>query len=221
MVTPANPRPEVLPGARSPWQNAALFSLLVALIVGILGSLYELNRERLARNAEAWLARRIAAVLPQGSFDNDPLRDRIFVTSADLLGTSQPVPVYRARLNGQPSAVVLLPSAPDGYGGPIRLLVAIDSTGEIIAVQVLEHSETTGLGDAFAVAGATWLDGFSGRSLTVSEAGPQGWKVRKDGGDFDQFTGATVTPRAIVKAVQRSLEYYMAHRDTLYSASSQ
>jgi len=221
MATPARSRPEVPPSANLPWRRAALFALLVALVVGALGTLYEVNRERIERNAEAWLARRIAAVLPQGSFDNDPLHDRIAVTSPDLLGTSQPVPVYRARLHGQPAAVVMLPYAPDGYGGPIRLLVAIDFRGTVLVVQVLEHNETAGLGDAFAVAGATWLDSFAGRSLPLSATGPAAWKVRKDGGEFDQFTGATVTPRAIVKAVQRALEYYRANRNTLFSPSQE
>ncbi len=189
--------------------------MLVAFVVALLGAIAGMNRERIARNTQAWLETRLGMLLGSVSYDNDLLADTTTVISADQLGTSAPVTVYRARRNGEPVAAVLLPVAPDGYGGPLRLMVAIDQAGTVLGVQVLEHQETAGLGDAFATDGGTWFARFAGRSLANP---PAPWAVRKDGGDFDQFTGATVTPRAIVKAVQRTLEYYQANREPIYAS---
>ena len=109
--------------------------------------------------------------------------------------------------------------APDGYRGPFELLIAINRDGSLYGVQVLDHDETPGLGDAFENREADWLTDFQGRSL---ENPPQArWTVRKDGGDFDAFTGATITPRAIVKAVRRSLEFYRTRRDQLFELPSE
>jgi Na+-translocating ferredoxin:NAD+ oxidoreductase subunit G len=147
------------------------------------------------------------------SYDNDLLTDHIVVTAPDLLGTSRPVRIYRARQGNQPRAVVIQTIAPDGYRGPLEVLVAIARDGTLIAVQVIRHQETVGLGDAFE-RDPGWLRAFSGRSL--SSPPQQRWSVRQDGGDFDAFTGATITPRAIVKAVRRALEYYRANGERLF-----
>ncbi len=197
-----------------------MFAGVVAAVVAVLGTLAGLNRDRIKRNEQAWLGDRLTMVLPHGTFDNDPLVDRIFVTAPDRLGTSQPVPVYRARLQGRPTAAVILSVAPDGYRGPLQLLVSISYAGTVLGVQVIAHSETHGLGDQYTATDSTWLSAFTGRSLPAGESFAP-WSVRKDGGDFDQYTGATVTPRAIVKAVQRTLEYYDANRNALYAPASQ
>ncbi len=104
--------------------------------------------------------------------------------------------------------------APDGYGGPINLLIAVNYAGEILGVRVVAHHETPGMGDEFAQPGSTWLDAFRGRSVNNPEL--RGWNVRKDGGQFEQFTSATISPRAIIQAVHRTLDYYQQHREQLY-----
>jgi len=144
------------------------------------------------------------------------LTDKVIAMAPDLLGIARPVAVYRARKAGEPVAAILHTTAPDGYRGPIELLVAIDTHGTLIGVQVVRHRETPGLGDAFENRNRDWLPKFRGRSLT--EPPQQRWAVRSDGGDFDAFTGATITPRAIVKAVRRSLEFYRAKADTIFKA---
>lgn len=174
--------------------------------------------ERIYRNQQAWIQQRIDALVPPGTRDNDPLVDRISVVSPDILEINQPVTIYRARLRGEPVAAVMHTVAPDGYQGPIELLVAIAYDGSLLGVQVVRHQETPGLGDQFENRHRDWLDDFRGRSLR--DPPQQRWTVRKDGGDFDAFTGATITPRAIVRATRRALEYYGSRRDQIFAAES-
>ncbi len=203
---------------RAPRQRQAFaFALVVAVVVGGLGLISERYRERLDRNSEVWLADRINMMLPPGSFDNDPVADVVSVRSPDLLGSEHAVPVYRARRRASPTAAVIASVAPDGYGGPLRLLVAVDYDGKILGVQVIEHHETPGLADPFVTSGSDWLQNFVGRRLTESGDALSAWRLRKDGGTFDHISSASVTPRALLRAVEKTLEYYNAHREALYA----
>jgi electron transport complex protein RnfG len=195
----------------------AIVALAVAAAIG-LAWIDRLTHERVERNAQEWLIERIDALVPPSARDNDVLTDKAVAIAPDLLGIARPVAVYRARKNGQPVAAILHTTAPDGYRGPIELLVAIDAKGVLIGVQVIRHRETPGLGDAFENRNRDWLPKFNGRSL--EDPPQQRWAVQKDGGDFDAFTGATITPRAIVKAVRRSLEFYRAKRAAIFQAPS-
>jgi Na+-translocating ferredoxin:NAD+ oxidoreductase subunit G len=176
------------------------------------------THSRVERNAQEWLIERLDILVPPTRRDNDVLTDKVIAIAPDLLGITRPVEIYRARKAGEPVAAILHTIAPDGYRGPIELLVAIDASGKLIGVQVVRHRETPGLGDAFENRDRDWLPKFRGRSL--DDPPQQRWAVRADGGDFDAFTGATITPRAIVKAVRRSLEFYRAKRDTIFKAPS-
>jgi electron transport complex protein RnfG len=138
------------------------------------------------------------------------------VRDAELLGTPDPLLAYRARRDGRAVAVVLESVAPNGYSGPIRLLVGIAPDGRVLGVRVLEHRETPGLGDAIEPGRSDWIERFTGRSLR--DPAPAQWRVRKDGGAFDQFTGATITPRAVVGAVANALRYFERHREELLAA---
>lgn len=191
--------------------------VLAAILAAVLSLVNGVTRERIERNEQAWITQRLDALVPPDTYDNDLLSDRVRVVAPDLLGNSNPVTIYRARRNGMPVAAILRPIAPDGYRGPIELLVAIAYDGTLIGVQVLQHKETPGLGDAFERRQPRWLESFRGRSL--SQPPQNRWTVRKDGGEFDQFTGATITPRAIVKQVRRTLEYYAANRERVFSMS--
>jgi len=191
----------------------ALAGTLV-ILTAILMWLAHTTRERIAANQQSGVTAGLQALMPPSSYDNDLLTDTIDVTAPDFLGTSRPVTVYRARRDGRPVAAIVRPIAPDGYRGPIELLVAIDREGTLMGVRVLRHNETPGLGDAFETREPEWLDRFEG--LSLSNPPPTRWTVRRDGGDFDAFTGATITPRAIVKGVRYTLEYYERHRDMLF-----
>lgn len=191
---------------------AAGLTALIAVVAGI-------TRERIVHNEQAWITQRLDALVPPAMHDNDLLADSIAVTSPDLLGSAQPVRIYRARRGGAPVAALIRAIAPDGYRGPIELLVAIGQDGRLIGVQVIRHNETPGLGDAFESRDVHWLGRFRGRSLT--DPPTQRWTVRRDGGDFDAFTGATITPRAIIKAVRNALDYYQRNSQRIFELPSQ
>ncbi|MFB6259826.1 MAG: electron transport complex subunit RsxG [Thiohalorhabdaceae bacterium] len=144
--------------------------------------------------------------MPENRFDNELLRDTREVTDAAYLGTSKAVTVYRARKAGEPVAVAFRTIAPDGYNGQIELLVAIWSDGDLAGVRAINHAETPGLGDQIETAKNDWITQFAGHSL--GSPPPEDWKVKKDGGAFDEITGATITSRAVVKAVRRALKFY-------------
>ena len=202
-----------------PVKPALTLAIIAAVLTALLALVASFTRERIVSNEQAWIRQRLDALVPPAMHDNDLLTDSIAVTAPDLLGSSQPVKIYRARRNGAPVAAVLRPIAPDGYRGPIELLVAVGPDGRLIGVQVIRHQETPGLGDAFESRDVHWLGRFRGRSLT--DPPPQRWTVRRDGGDFDAFTGATITPRAIVKAVRNALEYYQRNKQRIFDQPAQ
>ncbi|MDX1697576.1 MAG: electron transport complex subunit RsxG, partial [Thiohalobacterales bacterium] len=173
------------------------------------------TRDRIAANERATLLRKLNQLVPADSYDNDLFNDRFVISDPAGSGSAHPLTVYRARRQGEPVAVILTPVAPDGYGGSIKLLVGIRTDGSLSGVRVVAHRETPGLGDDIEEERSDWILGFNGKSL--DDPPPGRWAVKKDGGAFDQLTGATITPRAIVKAVRRTLLYYRDNHATLYS----
>jgi electron transport complex protein RnfG len=154
-------------------------------------------------------------VLPPGTHDNDLLKDTVRIAAGGELGNRNETRAYRARNAGQPSAVILEVTAPDGYSGDIKLLVGIRQDGSLSGARVLTHKETPGLGDYIDIGHGNWIRQFDNQSFaTIPE---DKWKVRKDGGDFDYMAGATITPRAVVKAVHKALKYYQAHQQELFA----
>lgn len=172
------------------------------------------TRQRIAGNEAAEVMKTIATVLPPDRYDNDPARDRILVLAPDLLGSNEPLPVFRARRNGEPVAAVMTVVARQGYVGPIRLMVAITADGTVLAVRAVAHEETPGLGDRIDAAKSDWINRFNGRSL--ADPDPERWAVRRDEGDFDQLTGATITSRAVVNAVRDASLYFQQHRQEIF-----
>jgi electron transport complex protein RnfG len=212
MATPAENN-----GKTSTLRSAAVLIVIVIAIAAGLSAVDSMTREQVRRNEQSWLLQRLDALIPPSAHDNDLLTDSTRVVAPDLLGTDDPVDIYRARKQGQPVAAILHTIAPNGYRGPIDLLVAIAADGSLLGVQVIRHQETPGLGDAFEHDGGQWLNRFRSRSL---EDPPQSrWSLRKDGGEFDAFTGATITPRAIVKAVRQALEYFRANKVKIFAAA--
>lgn len=194
-------------------------AVLAAALTAVVALVASVTRERIRHNEQAWIQQRLDALVPPTTYDNDLLADSIAVTAPDLLGSAQPIRIYRARRAGAPVAAVIRAIAPDGYRGPIELLVAIGPDSRLIGVQVIRHDETPGLGDQFESRDVHWLDRFRGRSLTDPPM-PR-WTVRRDGGDFDAFTGATITPRAIIKAVRNALDYYQRNSERIFEQPSQ
>ena len=197
----------------------AIILLLFALVGTALVVLtFDNTRERIAANERATLLRKLHQLIPPGIHDNILLEDTLTVTDSALLGTTGPVTVYRARKDAQPVALVITPVAPDGYSGSIKLLVGINADGTLSGVRVVAHKETPGLGDAIDESRSDWIHLFDNRSL--GDPPLERWGVKKDGGHFDQLTGATITPRAVVKAVRQALLYYRDHQEALFARNA-
>ncbi len=157
------------------------------------------------------LQQSLAQVLPSGFADNDLLKDQVTVKDAD----GNAVVVYLPRLGATSKGAVFEVSG-RGYAGEIKILMGVDPAGRIVGVRVLKHQETPGLGDKIEAAKARWIYDFDGKSL--GQPAPEKWAVKKDGGQFDQFAGATITPRGVVKAVKGGLEFFAAHKDEIFAA---
>jgi electron transport complex protein RnfG len=131
-------------------------------------------------------------------------------------GHDDKITVYRA-LEGLDVTAVAFETVGQGYAGPIRVLLGIGADGRILGARVLAHSETPGLGDKIEIGRDDWITAFDGRDLT--DPPPERWAVKKDGGVFDQFSGATITPRAVVAAIKSGLETFAAQRDALTASA--
>jgi len=194
--------------------SAAFLFLFAVIGSGLVAFTHDNTAAQIAENQRRALLRSLNELIPKDQYDNDVYADILYVHNSELLGTDEAVPVYRARKGGWPVAVVLAPVAPDGYNGNIRLLVAVRLDGTLAGVRVLAHRETPGLGDNIEADRSDWIRGFTGKSLNNPKQ--ERWKVKRDGGAFDQFTGATITPRAVVKAVKNTLLYYRANGNKLF-----
>ena len=192
--------------------------LFVFALVGtaMLAFTHDHTEPVISRSQQAEKLALINQVLPATLYDNDLLATQQSVPPNDLLGTRQPSAMWIARRAGAVSGVVLEAVAPDGYAGDIALLIGIDVDGNVTGVRVTAHHETPGLGDYIDRAKSAWIDQFLGKSLTNPE--PKHWKVAKDGGAFDARAGATITPRAVVKAVRNALDYFARHRAALVAS---
>lgn len=193
---------------------------LFAIVATTLVAYTEQNtRQQIKENERQALLDAINTLIPHEQYDNAILQDTIALPKTEELGTEETTQVYRARKQNQPVAVVLTVVAPNGYSGRIKMLVGIYYDGTLAGVRVINHKETPGLGDKIDASRSNWIKQFEGLSLENPASAK--WKVKKDGGAFDQFTGATITPRAVVKAVKASLEYFKNHREALFAKNEE
>ena len=200
-------------------RNGLLLGLFAVCATLALAGTYLLPRDEIEAQRRAAEARALKEILPDERHDNSLLDDTLAVEDAPLLGLKQPRKAYVGRLDGEVVAVILPVVAPDGYSGSIELIVGVNRDGTVAGVRVVAHRETPGLGDQVDIRKSPWIRTFEGRSL--GDPAPERWAVKKDHGEFDQFTGATITPRAVVAAVKRSLEYFAAHRARLVGAEQE
>ncbi len=163
------------------------------------------THEDILKAEERDLLASLAQVLPEGYADNDLLKDTMKIADAD----GKPLTIYRARKAGAVNGAVFQ-TVSRGYAGDIVVLIGVDAEGRMLGARVVKHIETPGLGDKIEVAKSKWIHDFEGKGLGDPPA--EKWAVKKDGGVFDQFAGATITPRAVVKAVKGGLEFFAAHR---------
>ena len=194
-------------------QILALFAIVCTAIVGLVN---ELTKDRIKSQEEQQLLNTLHSIIEPARYNNEITQDCVTV-STSLLSNSKhgetQHKAYIARDNNNPVAIAITNSAPDGYNGKIEMIIAINMDNTVSGVRVLKHQETPGLGDKVELRKSDWITSFNGRKL-LSDTDTR-WAVVKDGGMFDQFTGATITPRAVVKTVKKTLTYFYENKEQL------
>jgi len=198
-------------------KNGLLLLLFALVTAGILASTYEGTKEKIGEEERKAAQKALLEIIPQSRFDNDILLDTITLPDSAkvLLGKIGGEDIYVARKNNKIIAVIVPAIAPDGYSGNIKLITGVNTDGTIAGVRVLTHKETPSLGDKIDIKKSPWVTNFTGRSL--QDPSVSGWNVKKNGGEFDQFTGATITPRAVVKQVHKILQFVEEHQKSLFT----
>ena len=197
--------------------SAGKLSLFVLISIALLLAVKKITDPMVAEAERQTLLETLNQVMPTNLYDNDPLQDTLWLTDPSTLatlGSETPVLVYRARKNGKPAGLILTTIAPNGYTGNIYMLMSVLANNRVGGVHLLNHKETPGLGDKIELNKNNWILAFNNQ--TISEQTLQAWAVKKDGGHFDQFTGATITPRAVVGQVKRTLLLVKQQSEFLY-----
>ncbi|MBD3585205.1 electron transport complex subunit RsxG [Salinimonas sp. HHU 13199] len=194
--------------------NGGMLGTFAVITTALISLTFIGTEDRIAQQQRARLLSVLNEVVPASIYDNKLYADCTVIT-ADALGTEKAHRVYRARNDETPVALVLQTTAPNGYSGNIELVVGVDTSMTVLGVRTLTHQETPGLGDKIELAVSDWIRTFSGKTFDPEQQ--QAWQVKKDGGQFDQFTGATITPRAVVGAVRRTLDYVIENQTALFA----
>ena len=193
-------------------------AVIAAICTALVALTFQATRERIAANEKALLEQSLQPALAGTFYDSGVSESRLVLPSPHGLPGNEPAVVYRVFAAGEPVAALFAVTARDGFSGPIRILVGIDVDGTVTGVRILRHRETPGLGDKIESARSDWVFQFDGRSMGDPVA--TGWAIEVDGGEFDQLTGASVTPRAIIKAIRDTLNYFETHQDAIFLSES-
>ncbi len=188
---------------------------LAAVCTALVSVTHALTAPRIAANEQAFLEQSLAPVLEGIEYDGTLSESTLVIRPPHNLPGDDPVTVYRVYAGGAPVAALFVVNARGGFAGPIRLLIGADANGAITGVRVLGHRETPGLGDLIEIDKSDWVLQFNGRSLADPPA--PSWSIRRDGGEFDQLTGASITPRAVIRGIRDTLVYYENHRDAVFA----
>lgn len=201
---------EVISSIRKNSIGLGIFAIVTA---GLIAVTQQVTQERIETNILQAQQAAFSEILPDQYYDNDLYKSQISLEPDLLLGTKETSFAYVGRINGEFSGIIFESIAPGGYNGSMSLLVAINRDGVVTGSRVIRHQETPGLGDKIDMKKSDWMRSFENKSFANLEI--KQWKVKRDNGHFDQFTGATITPRAIVKSVKNTLEYFHQHKDEL------
>lgn len=201
-------------------RNGLLLGAFAVATTALIATTFLLTKDSIAAQKRVAEEKALLEIVPRSAHDNSMLDDTIIVgPQAKGLGLHDEKAIYLARQQGKVVAAIIPVIAPDGYTGDIEIIVGVNVDGTIAGARVLSHKETPGLGDQVDLKKSSWILGFNGRSLTNPE--PEGWAVKRDKGVFDQFTGATITPRAVVAAIARALNYAQENHQRLYLSAPQ
>ena len=201
-------------------RNSLLLALFAVATALLLAGSFLMTKERIAEQVRKAEEKALLQIVPRERHDNSMLDDTLPVgPEAAALGLHSDKRIYRARQGSKVVATIIPATARDGYSGDIDLIVGVNADGSVAGVRALAHKETPGLGDKVSLSKSDWILDFNGRSLDNPQL--SGWAVKKDRGVFDQFTGATITPRAVVAATLRALQYAEANRAILFDDGTQ
>jgi len=189
-------------------------AMIAAICTALVAISYHATRDRIAANDKALLEQSLQPALSGVFYDSGVSESRLVIPPPNDLPGSDAAIIYRVYTEGEPAAALFVVTARDGFSGPIRILVGVGIDGTVTGVRILQHRETPGLGDRIESARSNWVYQFDGRSLGDPPA--SGWAIRADDGEFDQLTGASITPRAVIKAIRDTLIYFDAHRDEVF-----
>lgn len=194
-------------------RNSILLALFAVVTTGGIAGTYLGTKQRIAEQQRKAEEQALVEIFPKSVHDNSMLDDVIATQDHKYLKLDSEKHIYVAKQGDTPVGFIIPAIAPEGYTDKLHLIVGVNVDGSIAGVRVLKHRETPGLGDKVDLAKSAWVLGFNGKSL--SDPTPENWKVKKDKGYFDQFTGATITPRAVTKAVFNTLNFFQLHKREL------
>lgn len=206
-------------GKAPAWSSGITLAVLAAICTALVAFTWRLTAPRIAANEKAYLEESLRPALANVFYDNDLAESTLILEPPhDLPGAEQAI-IYRLYSEGEPAAAAFVVSAREGYAGPIRLLIGVEHSGALSGVRVIAHRETPGLGDRIESSKSDWLEQFEGASLDSPPR--ERWAIRRDGGAFDALTGASITPRAVIKAVKETLLYFEANRERIFAAEGE
>jgi electron transport complex protein RnfG len=201
------------------WKSGVTLAIVAAFCTSLVALTWQLTADRIEANKKAWLERSLQPALAGLFFDGSVTESMITIPAPHDLPGSEAAIIYRVYANDEPVAALFVVTARDGYAGPIRLLIGVAMDGTVTGVRALEHKETPGLGDRIDVTKSDWVMQFDGHSLI--DPLPAEWAIKGDGGQFDQLTGASVTPRSVIKAIKSTLTWFEANRVDVFAASAE
>lgn len=200
----------------SDWSSGLVLAAVAAICTALVAVTWSVTRPHIEDRERQYLEDSLSPALADIYYDNDLSESILVIPPPHELPGRKPVTVYRLYRDGEPAAAVFIVNATGGYAGPIRLLIGVEYAGQVTAVRVLAHNETPGLGDLIESSRSNWLQQFDGTSLGAPPR--ERWAIKRDGGEFDQLTGASVTPRAVVRGIKETLIYFEANRERLFAA---
>jgi len=199
-------------------KTGATLAVIAAICTALVAATYQLTEERIIANEKALLEQALQPALSGLFYEGGVSESRLVISPPHDLPGNDKALIFRLYAENKPVAALFAVTARDGFSGAIRVLIGVEFDGTITGVRILQHRETPGLGDKIEPERSDWIFQFDGRSM--SNPGATGWAIRNDGGDFDQLTGASVTPRAVITAIRDTLLYFEAHRDEIFAAES-
>ena len=201
------------------WKSGVTLAIIAGFCTSLVAFTWQLTADRIEANKKEWLERSLQPALAGLFFDGSVTESMITIPVPHELPGSDAAVIYRVYAAEKPVAALFVVSARDGYAGPIRMLIGIEIDGNITGVRVLQHKETPGLGDRIETVKSDWVLQFDGHSLRDPEAAK--WAIKGDGGQFDQLTGASVTPRSIIRAIKETLIWFEANRVSVFAAAAE